>query len=91
MCVKVIASCKGGTLFLRHNVVKRLILLPLICLFRRLVNETQQQSSVLYIRLNEQWLDVCLHDIQPVVKPVVQPAVSCKRGIKVTSGSVSVV
>ena len=56
--VKNIASCKGGTLFLRHNVVKRLILLPLICLLRRFVNETQQQSSVLYNRLNEQWLFV---------------------------------
>ena len=97
---------------MRRNVVKRLILLPLICLFRRFVNETQQQSSVLYNRLNEQWLFVqhgcqtgCqtllttglttgwmfVYTIQPVVKPVVQTAVSCKRGIKVTSGSVSVV
>jgi len=35
------------------------------------------------------WMFV--YTIQPVVKPVVQPAVSCKRGIKVTSGSVLVV
>ena len=43
-------------------------------------------------RLNEQWLFVqhgtgwmLVYTIQQVVKPVVQPVVSCKRGISLTS------